>query len=351
MLFPTQEQVAALASVPERLQASGVATAVPSFHSLAAVQDKVSASRTLARLGIPQPPSSIDTDYWTAFPAFVKEPIGTASNGVRRVDSADDLDRAALCGGQLIQEAVDGPLAMCQSVFEHGSLVAFHAALRTGEGASGGASHKESIDLPEAKYWLEILGADLDWHGGLSADVILTESGPAFIDVNPRLVEPENGWQAGVDLVGAMVEVARGSPSVQPTGHGGLKTHQLLLAVLGAAQSGAGRRGVASELLAANRNAGDLLGQHRGTYPHARRSSCLGTGCHGIHCHAHLAPELVMVRFRKCRKLRLSPEAWDELLAEHDRRVTRRPNPPPRGSTSESDLSVRAIGAFGRNGL
>ena len=125
MLFPTQEQVAALASVPERLQASGVATAVPSFHSLAAVQDKVSASRTLARLGIPQPPSSIDTHYWTAFPAFVKEPIGTASNGVRRVDSADDLDRGALCGGQLIQEAVDGPLAMCQSVFEHGSLVVF----------------------------------------------------------------------------------------------------------------------------------------------------------------------------------------------------------------------------------
>ena len=43
VLFPTQEQVAVLASVPERLRDRGVVTAVPPFSALAAVQDKVSA--------------------------------------------------------------------------------------------------------------------------------------------------------------------------------------------------------------------------------------------------------------------------------------------------------------------
>ncbi|MHB8295967.1 MAG: hypothetical protein ACYDH5_15385 [Acidimicrobiales bacterium] len=56
-----------------------------------------------------------------------------------------------------------------------------------------------------ARTWLEMLGADLGWHGALSADVILATTGPVFIDINPRLVEPENAWQAGVDLVGGVL--------------------------------------------------------------------------------------------------------------------------------------------------
>jgi hypothetical protein len=256
VLFPTQEQVAVLASVPERLRDGGVVTAVPPFSALAAVQDKVSAFHTLMRLGLPQPRGSTRTEDWTGFPAYVKEPIGTASGGVRRVGSTEELEQASHGGTMLIQAAVAGPLAMCQSVFNRGSLVAFHANLRTGEGANGGASHKEGVELPEAQTWLEVLGADLGWHGALSADVILTDVGPMFIDINPRLVEPENAWQAGVDLVGAMLDVACGEPAGQPCGRTGVKTHQLLLAVLGAAQQGSGRRGVAAELLGAYRRSG-----------------------------------------------------------------------------------------------
>ena len=151
VLFPTQEQVAVLASVPNRLQATGVVTAVPPWTALLAVQDKVSAFTTLQRLGVPQPPASTEPAGWDAYPAFVKIPIGTASGGVTRVVSAAELARA--CSGHphvLVQLAVAGPLAMCQSVFDHGSLVAFHANLRTGEGANGGASHKSSIALLKA---------------------------------------------------------------------------------------------------------------------------------------------------------------------------------------------------------
>ncbi|MDA8342874.1 MAG: ATP-grasp domain-containing protein [Actinomycetota bacterium] len=260
VLFPTQEQVAVLASVPERLRDRGVVTAVPPFSALAAVQDKVSACRTLSRLGLPQPRSSTRPETWTGFPAYVKEPIGTASGGVRRVGSPEELATVSHAGNALIQAAVDGPLAMCQAVFDHGSLVAFHANVRTGEGANGGASHKQGVDLPEARTWLEVLGSDLAWHGALSADVILTDTGPSFIDINPRLVEPEHAWQSGVDLVGALVEVARGAATVQPSGRPGVRTHQLLLAVLGAAQHGDGRRGVAAELLGAWRRSGPYSG-------------------------------------------------------------------------------------------
>jgi len=71
----------------------------------------------------------------------------------------------------------------------------------------------------------------------------VSANGPLFIDINPRLVEPANAWLAGVDLVGALVDVATGGPARHATdGREGVATHQLLLAVLGAAQ-GRGRAG------------------------------------------------------------------------------------------------------------
>ncbi len=262
VLFPTQEQVAVLAAAPDQLHAAGVVTAVPTFEALAAVQDKASALRTLDTLGIPQPPGAIGCRDWHRFPAYVKAPIGTASAGVRRVSSQDDLTPEERESTVLVvQAAADGPLAMCQSVFDHGSMVAFHANLRVGEGANGGASRKCSIELPEARASMERLGAGLAWHGALSADVIVTTAGVLFIDVNPRLVEPNNAWYAGVDLVGALLDAATGRPA-RPSGpdRAGVATHQLLLAVLGAAQQGRGRRAVAEELMAGWSGRGPYVG-------------------------------------------------------------------------------------------
>lgn len=127
-----------------------------------------------------------------------------------------------------------------------------------GYGHACSASHKRGIDNVEIREHLIKLGKDLNWHGALSADVILTTEGPMFIDINPRLVEPVNAWRSGVDLVGAMLEVSLGrKPSPQPPGTPGIRTHQTLLAILGAAQSGRGRKGIACELFAAARNQGD----------------------------------------------------------------------------------------------
>ena len=272
VLLPVQEQVAVMALGQDRIAAAGLATAVPSFEALAQVQDKVSAYRTLKRTGVPQPAAVIAasaaeladateaTDAAGARrPAFVKTPIGTASAGVRRVSTRDevlrlaaDYERLGIFAGEsegvLVQRPVAGPLVMAQSVFAGGELVAFGACERVREGAAGGASHKLGQQLPGVREHLARLGAVLGWHGALSADVILGAAGPFFIDINPRLVEPANALASGVDLTGALLEVAlTGTSRPQPDGAPGTRTHQLLLAVLGATQRGR-RRDVAREL-------------------------------------------------------------------------------------------------------
>ena len=269
VLLPVQEQVAVMALAPDRIAAAGLLTAVPSFAALAQVQDKVSAFLTLARLGLPQPPATVVTSpdelLAAKLPVYAKTPIGTASAAVRYVPTRAELDRlAANWPGPgtslLLQQPVPGPLAMVQSVFARGQLVAFHATLRTREGTNGGSSHKLGLALPAARAAMTALGAALDWHGALSADVILGDREPQFVDLNPRLVEPVNADRSGVDLAGTLVEVARsGTAPAQPPATPGVRTHQLLLAVLGAAQHGR-RRDVLRELARALTRTGDYRG-------------------------------------------------------------------------------------------
>ena len=273
VVFPTQEQVTVLSHQLPRLAAAGLGTAVPSFAALRCVQDKVSAHATLAEAGVAQPRSLVVRDpsslgSWTAFPAYVKVPVGTASTGVRRVGDPHQLavvaqsllaapDRAVL-----VQEGAVGTLVMAQSVFDHGAMVAFHANERVREGVNGSASVKRSTDLPELRGALERLGGGLAWHGALSVDAVATADGPLVIDVNPRLVEPANAVAAGTDLVAALLAVATGTtPAADRGSRVGVTTHQLLMAVLGAAQGG-GRRAVAAEVAAGM--------THRGVYAGSR---------------------------------------------------------------------------------
>jgi hypothetical protein len=271
VLFPTQEQVAVLSRSESVLRSHGVTTVVPSFDALVKVQDKIAARSTLIDLGLPQPRSTVittasDLAAWRDLPVFVKTPIGTATTGVRHVTESAEIKALATTleaegvfadQGVLAQSPVAGQLAMIQAVFDDGNLVAAHANLRVREGASGGASHKRSIDLGPMREHLELLGGRLGWHGALSADAILVDEGPLYIDINPRLVEPGNAWRAGVDLVRALLDIASGSqPSVQPPSRPGVATHQLLLAVLGAAQHDCTRRAVLREINNAWRHRG-----------------------------------------------------------------------------------------------
>ena len=58
-LFPTQEQAALLARAADRLRSAGLACPVPPFSAIRAVQDKISATETLAAHGVPQPVTSV----------------------------------------------------------------------------------------------------------------------------------------------------------------------------------------------------------------------------------------------------------------------------------------------------
>jgi predicted ATP-grasp superfamily ATP-dependent carboligase len=275
VFLPTQEQVTLLAAAPDRIAATGAALPVPPFAALRRVQDKVAQARTLSDLHLPHPPTTLAHDaaeVRTAdTPCFVKTAIGTASTGVHRADDRAELDTIAAAltadgafadGPVVVQQPAPGPLAMVQAVYDRGRLVAWHANLREREGANGGASAKRSIALPAALDDLRTLGTALDWHGALSLDAILTPDGLRWIDINPRLVEPGNAAAAGVDLVGALIAVARDEhPVPQPAGAPGVRTHQLLLTVLGAAQRSGRRRAVLRELA----NAGAHHGPYRGS--------------------------------------------------------------------------------------
>ena len=265
VLFPTQEQVAVLSALRSRLE---VATVVPDFAALRRVQDKIEAWRTLHAIRVPQPDSVVvrgkdDLASVARFPVFVKRPISTASTGVRRATTADELVVAATALGLgtdelLVQTQAEGELAMVQALADHGRLIAHHANLRVVEGIGGGAAIKESVVLPDFAAHLARLVQALGWHGPISMDVIITDAGPLVIDVNPRLVEPVNAHLAGVDLVGAMLALARDEhPAAAPAGRPGVRSCQLLLSVLGAAEHGS-RRGVLREL-------SDAIA-HRGVY-------------------------------------------------------------------------------------
>lgn len=269
LLFPTQEQVAVLAARPGRVR-----TVVPEFAALARVQDKLSAYATLDGLGLPQPESEVvksapDLARVTP-PVYVKRAVGTASTAVVHARTSEDLrrlaarwDRAGVFaedGAVLAQRPVDGALVMVQSVFAHGEPVAFHACERTRAGVNGGASHKRGRTLPDVTAHLRTLGAALGWHGALSADVITAPDGPRFIDVNPRLVEPVNAYLSGVDLVGAMVDLARtGTARVREPRRTGVRTHQFVLALLEAARRG-GRVAAAREVWRAGTGRADYRG-------------------------------------------------------------------------------------------
>jgi biotin carboxylase len=276
VIFPTQEQVTVLSHQLPRLLGAGLATAVPPFAALEQVQDKLSALRMLARLEVAQPRTLVVQDPseavdWNSFPAYVKAPVGTGSAGVRRVSDAAGLAQAVrhfvatgacLDGGVLVQEALTGTFVMAQCVFATGSLVAFHANERVQEGANGSAAAKASVDAPGLRAELARLGEALAWHGALSVDAIVVDTRAYIIDLNPRLVEPGNALAAGTDMVSALLAVAMGTPVVASSpSRPGVRTHQFLMALLGAAQRTERRRTVLTEIVRRLRR--------RGVYTHS----------------------------------------------------------------------------------
>lgn len=262
VLLPTHEQGFLFAKVQERL-AGRIAFALPSFESYRTAHSKAGFSRLLAHLALPQPPTKILTSQReprgaTRFPAVVKTSVGTASRGIHFVHDESELASVlqaldaggALAGEVLVQDMIAGTTEKAQSVFCRGRLVGFHAYRQVAAGVGGGEAIKESVRRPIVRGYLEGIGAELGWHGGLSVDYIMPDDGtaPLLIDCNPRLVEPFNAFVSGVDLVTPLLRVSLGEePEVLPDGRERVLTHLAMQALLGLASRGGSRRDLLAE--------------------------------------------------------------------------------------------------------
>jgi hypothetical protein len=262
VLLPTHEQGFLFARVQERL-AGRIALALPSFENYRAAHSKASFSRLLDRLGLPQPPTKIvksESELRKAirFPSMVKTSVGTASRGIWFVRGEGDLVEAlrdlaangAYADEVLVQDLVAGTTEKAQSVFWRGHLIGFHAYRQVAAGVGGGEAIKQSVSRPAVRGYLEKIGAQLDWHGALSVDIIMPDDStvPLLIDCNPRLVEPVNAWRSGTDLVALLLLISQGeTPEPLPDGREGVRTHLAMQALLGLASRGGTRRDIFGE--------------------------------------------------------------------------------------------------------
>lgn len=274
VLLPIHEQGLVFARAPERL-ASLTGVALPSFDAYRTAHNKADFSRLLGELGIAQPATRIvssraELEMAIRFPCVIKSAVGTASRGVWIVRSDRDLAAAVreieasdAADEILVQAYVEGAVEKAQAVFAHGSLIGFHACRQLAEGAGGGDARKQSVERPALRDAVARIGARLNWHGALSVDVIQRDDDdvPLFIDCNPRLVEPMSAHRAGCDLLGALLQVSLGQmPSAAAAGRVGVRTHQAMQVLLGAALHGASRRELARAIAALWRGCGVYAG-------------------------------------------------------------------------------------------
>ena len=254
VLLPIHEQGLVFAKVKHRITDARVA--LPSFESYLAALDKSSFSRILTTLDIPQPTTRLVSPAHAAttpLPFVLKLPISTASRAIWPVRSEAERKQALSEFGKtrsdiLIQDLVEGTVEHAQAVFTTGRLVAMSGYRQIVRGAGGGEAIKESVWRPEVRAHLENIGKHLLWHGALSVDYIWNQERPWYIDCNPRLVEPMAAYHAGVDLIGALVDVSLGkSPHEANLPRVGVRTHLGIQALLGAAARTESRRSIIYE--------------------------------------------------------------------------------------------------------
>lgn len=251
VLLPVHEQAFLFARHRERLPPS-LGLALADFTSFRRVQAKTDFSLLLDELGLPQPLSklarSIDELLVARpFPFYLKIAFGTASRGVWRIEDRAGQERAAreiadddgLAEPCLVQELAPGTLERSQAVFDRGRLVAAHAYRQVAVGVGGGDIIKLGVSRPVVRDHLARIGRHLNWHGAFALDYMFDDATatPAYIDANPRLVEPVNGMLSGIDLAGLVVRISVGeAPPTVPEGKAGVRTHMAVQALLACAQ-------------------------------------------------------------------------------------------------------------------
>jgi hypothetical protein len=258
VVLPSHEQAWLLAAARARLPRQ-LGLELADLSAFDRVQSKIEFARLLDELGVPQPPwrrvRGEDDLEGLGFPYWLKAPFSTAGQGVRHV-----VDKASQTRGLgellardavlMAQEPAPGQYGQVQALFVRGRLVAVHTCVQVGTGIGGSAAARLSVDHPEARRHVTVVGEALGWHGGLTLDYFHEDGAPCFIECNPRTVEPANAAASGVNLASLQIQLSTGQPLPEAlqTGRPGVRTHGTLALLLGVAARTGFRRNVAHEL-------------------------------------------------------------------------------------------------------
>lgn len=258
VLLPTHEQ-AWLFAVARQMLNPQARIAVASADAFARVQSKIEFAKLLDEVGLPQPgwasvASPDELAEWKP-PYYLKAPFSTAGSGVRRVTDAAEariffelLHPIGNSGSLMAQASAEGQYAQVQALFDHGRLVAAHTSAQTAVGIGPSAAGRVSVDHRFSRRDVARLGEHLNWHGGLTLDYLFDGQDYAYIECNPRTVEPVNASASGVDLPGLQLKLSLGEhPDEAPAGRTGVRTHSSLGILLGTAAYVGNRAAVVSK--------------------------------------------------------------------------------------------------------
>jgi predicted ATP-grasp superfamily ATP-dependent carboligase len=267
VLLPVHEQILIFSRIRDRLPAS-LGIAIPEFDILLALMNKRRFIELLLSLNLPHPRTQVirrraELHERRDYPFYIKTPFGTASSGVWLIDNArahesimTKLETAGLLDGTtefLVQDLAPGVPEGAQAIFDSGRLIAFHCYRMTASGLRGGMAGKVSISRPLVREHVQVLGRNLNWHGSINFDYLLdprTEQ-PAYVDANPRLVEPMNAVFSGVNLADLLVRLSLGECIPFQEGTLDVCSHMLIQSFLGISGRGKSRAFILRELIRA----------------------------------------------------------------------------------------------------
>lgn len=264
ILFPVHEQ-ALLFSKNLKNLSELVKIELPEFKNYIQLFGKINFIKLLDRLDIPHPGTIFCKNHSEIkdrifYPCFLKTDFGTASSGVWKINNKEELNKTIdgikEDGNEyLLQEPAGGKFEAAYSLFYKGTLISFHSCQRIKEGARGSSSCKIGVERPLVQKHFSQIGKELMWHGPLTIDYFYNESTgiPLYIDASPRLVEPMNAVINGINIPGLLVDISTGKRDkihIKPTK--GLKSHMLMMTLLGVAEQNHNRRCLLREILLAS---------------------------------------------------------------------------------------------------
>ncbi|WP_169053526.1 hypothetical protein [Alteraurantiacibacter aquimixticola] len=200
IVIPISDYDAEIAAVAREHPQLGERFVSSSSDAIAVARSRNRTVELARKLGIGVPPTEFVTRETAAkaleklgFPAYLKASSSTGSFGVQRLSTMDQLEQALAKLPEdaeiQVQQEVTGVSHGVTGFCRHGEVLgsfAFRHAYKTNLG--GAQAHLLLADEPQLHDILGKVARELDWHGGIDLDLIVSpEHGPVLLEINPRL--------------------------------------------------------------------------------------------------------------------------------------------------------------------